>query len=171
MKRQMKKGFTLIELLVVIAIIGMLAGIVLASLNTARNKGSDAAIKGNLGGSRTQAELYYDTNSAYSTAVYAAASTANVGCSVSSNVLSGTAATLFADATILSAIDAARKASGNNPTCFLGSSAGGKATSWAVSVQIKQQNVVNSSSADDHWCVDSIGSSKAIDAAITSSAC
>jgi len=58
-----RRGFTLIELLVVIAIIGILSAVVLASLNTARNKGADAAIKSNIDNARAAAELYYDNNS------------------------------------------------------------------------------------------------------------
>ena len=59
MRYNFKKGFTLIELLVVIAIIGVLSAVVLASLNTARSKGNDAAVMSDLDGTRTQAQLFY----------------------------------------------------------------------------------------------------------------
>ncbi|MFT5037268.1 MAG: prepilin-type N-terminal cleavage/methylation domain-containing protein, partial [Candidatus Azotimanducaceae bacterium] len=64
-KNIFKRGFTLIELLVVIAIIGILASVVLASLNTARDKGADAAIKSNLANTRAQAEIVYDSLNCY----------------------------------------------------------------------------------------------------------
>jgi len=59
---QHSAGFTLIELLVVIAIIGILSAVVLASLNSARTKGSDAGIKSNLHTIQTQASVYANDN-------------------------------------------------------------------------------------------------------------
>ena len=61
--KQTSKGFTLIELLVVIAITGILASIVLASLNTARKKGRDARRVADMKQVQLALELYYDANS------------------------------------------------------------------------------------------------------------
>ncbi|MBY0328578.1 prepilin-type N-terminal cleavage/methylation domain-containing protein [Patescibacteria group bacterium] len=61
----LKTGFTLIELLVVIAIIGILAAVVLASLNSARDKGKVTAIKSTLKNLQSQAEIYYSDNGTY----------------------------------------------------------------------------------------------------------
>ncbi|MFH0852063.1 MAG: type II secretion system protein [bacterium] len=58
--KKKKRGFTLIELLVVIAIIGILAGIVLVSLNSARVKARDAKRQSDLHQIALAMEMCYD---------------------------------------------------------------------------------------------------------------
>jgi len=58
-------GFTLIELLVVIAIIGILATIVMVSLNTARAKARDARRISDIRQLQLALQMYYDINNAY----------------------------------------------------------------------------------------------------------
>lgn len=145
-------GFTLIELLVVVAIIGILASVVLASLNTARAKGANAAIKANLANIRAQAEIVYDaTPNAYGTAANAASS-----CS------SPTAGSLFANVTIQAANTAAATASGGTGACF---SSIGTSSAWSVSFPLKAGDTTG------FWCVDSTGVSKGTAALATTTAC
>jgi prepilin-type N-terminal cleavage/methylation domain-containing protein len=133
------KGFTLIELLVVIAIIGILSSVVLASLNSARNKGADAAIKSNLANMRSQAEMYYDTNTGYSSGIIADLPV--TGCT--------TATSVFLDPTITSMIASITTAN-SAPTCVIGGTDGAKASSWSASAALK---------GGGNWCVDSTGAS------------
>ena len=113
--KKFNRGFTLIELLVVIAIIGILSSVVLASLNTARGKGADAAIKSSINNARAQAELFYDSNSQSYLGVCAAASSANPG-------------------GIATMVTGATTAGGSNVKC------GDAATGWAFEAQLKGDN-------------------------------
>jgi len=60
-----KKGFTLIELLVVVALIGVLATLVLANLNAARQRGRDAQRKSDLRNIQTALRLWYNDYGKY----------------------------------------------------------------------------------------------------------
>lgn len=150
-----KKGFTLIELLVVVAIIGILASVVLASLNTARAKGGNAAIKANLRTIKSQAEMVYDetAGNAYGTA------------SNASSCTSPTASSLFATTTAATSVvnrAAAAALAAGTGTGFCGSST----TAYVVSVQLK---VAEGTST--YWCVDSAGFTGGKTAIATGTAC
>ncbi len=142
MYKNRSKGFTLIELLVVIAIIGILSAVVLASLNTARSKGNDAAIQSDLSTIQTQAEIFYGTGN-----TYGAAQATCTGA-------------VFADPTITKAIAGAVTASG-------GTAAVCNNTTSAYAVAVKL-----SSDTTRWWCVDSTGgSSKSTTALGTNTVC
>jgi prepilin-type N-terminal cleavage/methylation domain-containing protein len=63
--KKKERGFTLIELLVVVAIIGLLASVVLASLNSARIKGRDAKRKEDLHSIQIALGIYFSVNGTF----------------------------------------------------------------------------------------------------------
>ena len=158
LRKKFNSGFTLIELLVVVAIIGVLASVVLASLNTARAKGANASIKANLSNVRAQAEIVYDSLSPNG---YGTASNA-------SSCTSPTASSIFATTTpnttvVFNAVAAAITSSGGTSFC------GSTTSDWVASVQLKVAE--GSGGTLTHWCVDSTGFSGGKTAIASGTAC
>lgn len=140
------KGFTLLELLVVVAIIGLLSAVVIVSLNSARAKGGDAAVKSNLHTVANEAGIYYSNNNSYLTAT--GGSPISDGTCPSYSLSGGN---MFSkDRAVADAVKEADKRGGDT-YCYV------SADVWAVAVGLTQN-------AGTSWCVDSTGASLQINA-------
>lgn len=73
--RNGEKGFTLIELMIVIVILGVLAGIVVFSVQFITNRGNAAACNTNMKNVQSAAEAFYADKGHYPTGIGAAGST------------------------------------------------------------------------------------------------
>ncbi len=147
LKISLKKGFTLIELLVVIAIIGILASIVLATLNSARNKSLDAAIKGTLHGVRSQAALFYENDESFEGVCIASDGIADMLLNAAQKLSETAVVGIDIDDFVYDANGALGSA-----VCH------DDATAWAAIVSIKSPELSNAG-----WCVDSTGAAKEAD--------
>lgn len=135
----LNRGLTLIELMVVIAIIGLLASIVLASLNTSRNRAANSAIVSNMQTIVSTANLYYSNTDSYGTA-FLARSTAGY-------CVGGAHADpdIFDDPKVQEALNVSIAL---NPSANPGCAVGPSGQTWAVSMPLK---------GGGYWCVSSSG--------------
>ena len=142
-KMNLKKGFTLIELLVVVAIIGILASVVLASLSTARSKGTDAKIQSEMSSMRAQALLYTAAGSAVTVIASPCATTGGTIFDTANSGLGNLVS------------DVNTTAGSANTTCLSTANAAGDPGSgtWAVSAKL-------TATGAGYYCVDSTGVSR-----------
>jgi len=145
--KKFTRGFTLIELLVVIAIIGILASIVLVSLNGARNKGADARITSDVSQLRTALETGYN-GASYPDLVVNATTTAGPS----------------AAATAAVSVDAAVQL-GTSPAINIVTNGATPITTYAIFGKLK------SPATATYFCIDSTGRTNPTATGNTGSTC
>lgn len=134
------KGFTLIELLVVVAIVGILAAIIFATLSNGQSKGKNAGIKSNLAGARTQAEVFYNSNTAANLTFTNVCTNGAVG------GVQGIGAAVLAAAKVTGLTAVGSDTGGSTSTATCNDSAG----AWAAEAPLVGGGM---------WCVDSTNKS------------
>lgn len=170
-----KAGFTLLEIVVVIAIIGILTGVVLTLLSSARTSAADATIKSSLEGLRKEASVFFNDDQLGNGSYGSWISPTFVACTqgnsffTSSALACGSNAGILSDgsllcvspniksrALIMSAINARdpQVALANASRCrlFPGSN---NTDGWVAAVVLR-------SDINKVWCVDSSGNSNAV---------
>ncbi len=143
MHKNRSRGFTLIELLVVISIIGVLSAVVLASLNTARSKGNDAAIQSDMATIQTEAEIYYggDGENSYGTQAW------------SSGAAASCTGGMFSDTIVQRALAGADSVNGaGNVACVA------DGTGYVVAAAMSGNTT--------YWCVDQNGGARKVNAVL-----
>lgn len=138
--KKRSNGFTLIELLVVIAVIGILAAVVLASLNTARDKSKDKAIISDLYNVRTEIQSYFASNG-------------NVANGSANCPITPTGTSAFTTAKVIEILTQGNNLSGGTVVGNMSNVyCAGSGINWAVVAKLKAPG--------KYWCVDSTGASK-----------